>query len=442
MDNTSVCFSDLLAVFQRLTGINRFWIAYSGGLDSSVLLHIMYANRHHFDSDIAAVHVDHQISKNSVLWSRHCKITCEKLDIPLKEISVDASSPQGTGLEAHARQLRYDAMMNLMNRNDVLLTAHHQDDLAETFILQLMRGAGPEGLAGIPAIRSFGKGWLVRPMLAYSRKQLEEYAGANNLEWVDDESNLNLDINRNYIRNQVMSCLEQRWPAAARTIARSASHQSDVIDILKEVANADFESTKGNSKDILDLVKLKKLSEPRQKNLLRYWIRLNNHPLPGNNIVKHVLSEVVYARYDRTPLVNWQTSEIRRYRNRLYILKSSSRYFNNAGNYTWHMETPLEFEWGTLYAREAKGKGIRSSSITDNTVDVRFRRGGEKIYPANRHETHKLKKLFQEKGIPPWRRKKIPLLYINNQLAAVPGYWIDKNFNAGDNEAGWEVFFD
>lgn len=436
MNKSPVSFTDILSVFQRLTEIQRFWIAYSGGLDSSVLLHLLSTNRDQLDSDIIAIHVNHQISKNSDVWTKHCEITCEQLGIELKKITIDASNPEGTGPEAHARQLRYDAIRQLIDNNDVLLTAHHQDDLAETFILQLMRGAGPEGLAGIPLIIPFGIGWIMRPLLGYTRKQLEDYARNNNLEWVEDESNLDLDIDRNFVRKNVMPCLEQRWPAATRTIARSARHQSDMIEILKEIAVLDFEKVRCNTNDSLNIAEFKKLSESRQKNLLRYWFRLNGHSLPSNNIIRHILSGIINARNDSMPLIQWKDTEIRRYRDKIYIMKPSG---NTVDGYTWHMETPLTFEWGSLHAKPVTGRGVRASSIIDNTIEVRFRAGGEKIYPVGRHETHKLKKLFQETGIPPWRREKIPLLYINNQLAAVPGYWIDKKFNTGENEAGWEI---
>lgn len=438
MDTSSIRFNDIFTSFSELADTNRIWIAYSGGLDSTVLLHLVSVNREQLGPEIIAVHVNHQISKNSVFWENHCKEICKRLDVKLKIIEVDATTPKGTGLEAHARQLRYAAIEKLMKKNDILLTAHHQNDLAETFILQLMRGSGPEGLAGMPLLKSFGEGYLIRPLLGYLRKDLEIYARENRLEWIEDESNLNTDFDRNYVRNNIITYLEKRWPSAIRTIARSAEHQTEVIDILKEVAASDFEGVRGESTDYLNLIQFNHLSNARKKNLLRYWIRLNSHSLPGKNIMEHVLSGVINSRKDKIPMVRWNDSEIRRYRDKIYIIRSRDDINNES--YTWNLGNPLTLDCGILQAKQVTGKGIRSSSIVDNIIEVRFRTGGEKIHPVGRRETHKLKKLFQETGIPPWQREQIPLLYIDNQLAAVTGYWIDEKFNTGSNESGWVIY--
>lgn len=438
MDKSPVCFSSILAVINALPGARRYWIAYSGGLDSTVLLHLFAANRQAVAAELIAVHVDHRISPHSGDWARHCENLCRDFGVPLQQITVDAGQAGEGGPEAHARKLRYTAIRELMDKQDVLFTAHHQDDLAETFLLQLMRGAGPEGLAGMPRIRMFGEGWLARPLLDYSRKQLEAYARHNDLRWIEDNSNLDPALDRNYVRNQVMPCLRQRWPATARTIARSATHQADMIAVLKELAEQDLQMAQAESAAVLKLAEFEKLPEPRRKNLLRYWLKVNHHPVPGSGIIQRILSELVGARVDAMPCLHWRDTEVRRYRNRLYVMRPLVRHDKNS-SWCWRIKEPLDLGWGCLQARPVTGQGIKAACVVDGKIEVRFRQGGETIHPAGRSETHKLKKLFQEAGVPPWQRCKIPLLYINDRLAVVSGYWTDAQFKTGIGEAGWEI---
>lgn len=416
----------------------RLLVAYSGGVDSSVLLNLLSRHREKLNLEIVAAHVNHQLSPVAENWIKHCKNICEMENITFETITINAKKPKGHSQEAYARELRYAALEKMMGTDDLLLTGHHKDDQAETLIQQLMRGAGPDGLAAMPVIRKFGQGWLVRPLLDFSRKQIRDYAEQHGLKWIEDESNQDTDIDRNYIRNHVIPCLQERWPSAINIVSRSAGHQAEVVNILREVAEQDYEKARGEQPDILEITSLKELPEARMKNVIRYWLKKNGHLPASTSVMDIIIRELVFAGDDREPLVNWHETEIRRYRNNIYVMKPVVK-ISPENEVIWDLEQPLDIESGRLTARKVVGKGLKSVSINDNIVQVRYRRGGETIRPTGRKETHKLKKLFQEAGVPPWQRDRVPLIYINNQLAVVTGYWIDDRFIADETEQGWEI---
>jgi tRNA(Ile)-lysidine synthase len=425
LNNIDISFQNLLELINRIPAGRCCWIAYSGGIDSTVLLHFIYTHRDKVSRDIRAVHVNHNISKFSDEWAEHCKQFCNELNIRFELLTLDARNYEGFGPEAYARELRYATISRLLSINDILLTAHHRDDLAETFILQLMRGAGPEGLAGIPQIREFGPGWIIRPFLEYTREQLNAYAIQNSLQWIEDESNSDLSLDRNYIRNQLIPYLQQHWPAVSRTLARSANHQADLLDILRYSAEIDLNNTMAES-------------VARKRNLLRYWLKINNKPAATSTIIEEIIINLVDARHDSHPLISWSNTEIRRYRDRIYLMQALPQ-IDNTVSYTWILPDSLDIKFGRLEAKQTTGSGIKIESLVNNIINVRFRHGGEEIKPAGRKESHKLKKMYQQAGIPPWKRDRIPLLYINDELASVTGCWIDQKFHARDNERGWEI---
>jgi tRNA(Ile)-lysidine synthase len=438
LNKLSISFPRIQEIISRLPTAGRLLVAYSGGVDSSVLLNLLSRHREKLNLEIVAVHVNHQLSPVAENWIKHCKNICENENIRFETITIDAKKPKGHSQEAYARELRYAALEKIMGTDDLLLTGHHKDDQAETLIQQLMRGAGPDGLAAMPVIRKFGQGWLVRPLLDFSRKQISDYAIQYGLKWVEDESNQDTDIDRNYIRNHVIPCLQERWPSAINILSRSSGHQAEVVNLLREVAEQDYEKARGEQPDILEITSLKKLSEARMKNVIRYWLKKNGHQPASTSVMDIIIGELIFAGDDREPLVNWHETEVRRYRNNIYVMKPMVKISPDI-EVIWDLEQSLDVDSGRLTARQVVGKGLKSASINENIVLVRYRRGGETIRPAGRKETHKLKKLFQEAGVPPWQRDRVPLIYINNQLAAVTGYWIDDSFIANETEQGWEI---
>lgn len=442
MNQPSLAIEHILQVVEKLPLPRHYWVAYSGGMDSTALLSMLSQHRDKLKAELVAVHVNHQLSANADHWERHCRAFCQEREIRCEVVSINVRDGREGSLEAWARELRYAVLETFMQQDDILMTAHHRDDLAETVIQQLLRGGGPEGLSAMPESRRFGPGWLVRPLLAYDRQQIEDYVRSSQLAWVEDESNTDQGIDRNFIRNKVMPCVKERWPSAVDILWRVSRLQADAVEIQHEMAGQDLTRARGNSGAKLRLSAVAKLSWPRQRNLLRYWIRKNGQRVPAMSVIDKIINELMYARPDGTPCIRWADAQIRRYRDDIYIMPFSAFEPPAAGaTYLWSLEKPMVIPGGRLEAGLTTGGGIRKDLLQDDTVEVRFRSGGESIRPAGRRETHELKKLFQEAAVPPWERDIIPLLYVGNELAAVAGHWIADKFCASGDVAGWEIFF-
>lgn len=422
-------------------------VALSGGLDSSVLLHATNRLKESLPNlKVSAVHVHHGLSDNADTWDAHCETLCSRLAVPYRRLTVDARAATGESPEEKARDCRYQALASVLGKGECLLSAHHQDDQAETLLLQLLRGAGPRGLAAMPAICVLGRGRLVRPLLGFSRRQLHDYARGHGITWVDDDSNADTSLDRNFLRHQVVPTLKQRWPAMAVTLSRSAGHIAESAALLDELAAIDLAQCQGSGAadrsggagvSGLDIIALGQLHSPRQRNLLRYWLRQQDLPVPQSQQMEHILTDVLQARPDRTPCVQWSGAEVRRYRERLFAMAPLPPHDRHA-RYGWNLTDPLTLPVGCLRSVPVSGKGLRAN-LEPTGVTVAFRQGGEVCQPVGRQHRHELKKLFQEAGVPPWQRDRIPLLYVENELVAVAGLWVCQQFAAGANEAGLEL---
>ncbi len=428
---------NLLAVIERLPPARRYWIAYSGGLDSHVLLHALAAVRDRLPAEtLCAVHVNHGLSPAADEWAEHCLAVCDSLDIPCRILHVDAHPGKGESPEAAARNARYQAISFLMEATDGLLTAHHQNDQAETVLLQLLRGGGPRGLAAMPRRDVFGSGWRGRPLLDFSRDDLQSYAQSEQLCWIEDESNYDTGIERNFLRHKVIPLLRSHWPALGKTLSRVAAHSAEAAELLDQLAAQDFVT---GPEGELDINRLKMLPPVRQRNLLRYWIRQSGLPLPDSIHLQRIIDEILPAAADASPLVSWAGAEVRRYRDRLYAMAPLPLH-DSSRIHDWDMAGAFHLPDGSvLHALPVTGQGIKHVLCQNARVTVRFRRGGERCRPAGRTHTRQLKKLLQEQGIPPWQRERIPLIYLGDELAAVVGLFICEPFQAGRGEAGVKI---
>jgi tRNA(Ile)-lysidine synthase len=229
----------LLAVLRDLPETQCYWVAVSGGLDSRVLLETMAALRAVLDAPLSAAHVDHGLHPDSGTWAAFCAEACAGLGVPLHTLRMNAHAPPGASPEAYARTLRYQALRGVVGAGDVLLTGHHRDDQAETLLLQLLRSAGPHGLAAMPRCTPWEGAWLCRPLLDFPRQALREFARARGLRWIEDPSNDSPRFERNFLRYRVIPILEQRWPAIARTLAQAADRQADAAAVLDTMAAED-----------------------------------------------------------------------------------------------------------------------------------------------------------------------------------------------------------
>lgn len=300
-----------------------------------------------------------------------------------------------------------------------------------------MRGAGPAGLASMPVIKSFGAGHHARPMLGFSQKLLTQYAVEHKLIWVDDPSNADTSFDRNFIRKEVMPRLVENWSNVNEALSHVAALQQDTLEIIDAMAATDLAAVSTQQRNSLSISKLKQLPEARQYNVLRYWINASGYARPRRNIMQEVIESVLPAAEDAAPLVFWGSTEIRRYQDTLYILPAlNSHEIHHV--YAWDGEQPLYIDALNLEMRleQSLGKGLHQDAVA-RRMTVRFRQGGEQLRPHGRRHTHSLKKLMQEAGIPPWQRNRIPLIYIDHQLACVCGYWIAESFSVHADQQGW-----
>ncbi|HSW70676.1 MAG TPA: tRNA lysidine(34) synthetase TilS [Gammaproteobacteria bacterium] len=423
----------LQALIQDYGFERNYWLAYSGGLDSQVLLQLCVRLRELQPFSFRAVHVHHGLSQHADRWLAHCLASCEKVQVELTCLRVDARSPQGLSLEAYARQKRYEALRKILGPQDILLTAHHQDDQAETLLLQLLRGAGLKGLSAMPSVKAFGQGLLLRPFLETTGAELAVYAKAEQLVWVEDELNQDLHYPRNLLRHEILPLIKKHWPMATKTLARAAGHCAETQDLLAYFADQDLEQIRGASPSILAIKPLLKLSSARQRLVLRRWLEVQGVLMPSAVQLAELQQAVLQAREDSRPFLVSGQVELRRYQNQLYLI-SPLQPHDTSLVYSWNLKQALAIPGiGNLKASAQKGKGLQQEI---QQVEVRFRQGGE-VYRLQNGQHHPLKKFFQEQAIPSWKRDRLPLLYFKTSLVAIPGYFVSAPFQAKPEELGW-----
>lgn len=403
----------------------RYVVAFSGGLDSTVLLHALaglckndprFAKR-----KLVAIHVDHGLQVDSAGWSRHCSDVAAALDVEFCSLTADVARQSDSGLEAAARDARYAVLESQMITTDWLLSAHHRDDQAETLLYNLVRGTGPAGIAGIAEARPFGPGWLLRPLLRIARDDLKRYADDVGLKWIDDPSNEERRFDRNFLRHEVLPQFESRWPDISARLLRSAAHAGEASDLLNELAAMDL-ATLGGQPARLPIDRLLELSPARQRNVIRHALRVMGLATPTAGMLQRIQTELIPAREDAQPLVSWPGVAVRRYRNGLYLMTDDD------GAAAWQGEIDgdearLGGGLGLLRFDRGAETGLADEFLKAG-LSVRFRRGGEEIHPFSQSHTRKLKKLLQEDGVVPWMRDRVPLIYSGERLVAVADLWI------------------
>ncbi|MEM7304210.1 MAG: tRNA lysidine(34) synthetase TilS [Pseudomonadota bacterium] len=420
----SVVNEKLSVAFKQIGHEKTFWIAYSGGIDSIVLLHAAKHLAEISGHTLKAIHINHQIHIDSDRWTEFCELQCRQLAVTLTTLTVDIGPTSELGMEGAARVARYQAFENCLGENDVLLTAHHADDQVETVLLQLFRGAGVQGLTGCSAQRALGQATVIRPLLAVSRKQITEYAQQHNLNWLDDPSNASLQHDRNYLRHQLLPLLYQRWPGLRETIARSSQWQIESARLLERLANIDS-GADNELTNPMPIKVLKGLDESAIKNVLRWWIRKLDYPMPSARILKHIVSDVVFSAKDSEACVKWLHCECRKYRDHIYLQAQLSPH-DNLQTFEWEIKSPLFIASLNLELTRDKLEGFGLNCDQMDVLQVKFRQGGERFRPKGRGCQKDLKTLFQEAAVEPWLRDRIPLIYDRDTLILVWGYWIDE----------------
>lgn len=403
------------------------FIGYSGGIDSHVLLHLL-ASQVHLKHKIVALYVHHGLQAEADDWALHCEQQCRQLSVSFQLLAVNAKPNVGESPEEAARNARYAAFRQLINHDDVLLIAQHREDQLETVLLQMFRGAGLNGLAAMPVYANFGAGALVRPFLNTPKSSILSYANYHQLSWVEDPSNGIDDFDRNFLRNQIIPLLRQRWPSIDKTVARSAQHCADSAELINNWANSVIVQIIDPVDHCLLIQEWQLFTQVQRRYLLRYWLQSFGLKPPSQAVLQSIMDQVINARLDADPKLIIQKQLIRKYRDKLYCLSEHNLldYFEVG---VWSRGA-LSFDLGNgfeLALVEAQ-TGIPKLFWQHHTITIDKRRGGEKLQLLNRQGSHCLKKLYQESAIPPWERNNKPLLFIDGCLAFVPELGVDQRF--------------
>lgn len=424
---------------QRLPEPAAYQIAYSGGRDSHVLLHLMAGVAEQLMVPVMAVHIDHGLQQNSSRWARHCVRSCNNLGISCHCIELNLTPITGESLEAQARDVRYRALADWLGNDELLLTAHHRQDQAETVLLQLLRGAGPAGLSAMPRVSPLGRGYLGRPLLEFDAAAVAGYAQSRGLCWVEDPSNRETRFDRNYLRREVIPLLTARWPAMARTLSRSARHCAEAQTLIDELAAGDLQQVRDAGGPQLSLSALSGLSPPRARAVLRAWVRQAGFQVPDSARLDRLLHEMIGAAVDRNPMVHWSGTEVRRYRDRLYLM-APLQPLSVGEVLSWDGVSPLPLPAGLGRLRVGQGiGGIRAGCWNAGPLEIRFGRLSGRLRLAGEGRSRSVKQLFQERAVPPWERSRLPLIYLRDELAAVADLWVCEPFGSGEGEPGMGI---
>ncbi|KJK02102.1 tRNA(Ile)-lysidine synthetase [Pseudomonas sp. 21] len=397
-------------------------VALSGGLDSSVLLHLLaqLASRESLPA-ISAIHVHHGLQAVADAWPAHCQRFCDSLGVPMQVVRVQVDD--GASLERAAREARYAAFAAALGEGECLLAGQHRDDQAETVLFRLFRGAGVRGLSAMTTSRPLGAGMLLRPLLGTYRAELEGYARSHGLSWVDDPSNARDDYDRNYLRNRVLPGIVQRWPSAVETISRSAEHLAEADGLLGELAQNDLISAgarneySGMQLPSLAIAALAELSEPRQRNALRHWLA----PLARLPDSAHWAGwrDLRDAREDAEPIWRLADGELRRAHGRLWWLANP-----------WLGFVPVNQTWrdpSKVLSLPGNGELRFDGEAPEGPLEVRYRQGGEVMALVGRG-SRDLKRLLNEAAVPAFLRGRLPLLWRADELlgvALLPGLRVE-----------------
>lgn len=419
-------------------------VALSGGLDSTVLLAAvaqLLRERCNAASKVPlrAVHVDHALQADSAQWASACRETAESWQVPFEDRRVDARGLPGDSPEAAARAARYAAFRTLLRPGEVLLTGHHADDQLESILLQWLRGGGLKAVAGMaPLARFEPDGWHARPLLAFTRTELETWARSQDLGWLEDPSNEDRRFDRNYLRHDVLPALRARWPALAVTAGRVAGFAREAIDLEAAVAAADLAPLlRGRA---LHLDGLQGLPESRQRAALRAWLDRLRLPAPPAATLAAMLRDAGRASGDRIPETRWPGAVVHRYRGWLHAGCGDDVAEGREGPWTAPVSAPYTWSEGSSLELVAdRGCGVARDRLPATLV-VKRRAGGETFVPAGGSHRRPLRKWLQEHGVLPWRRAQLPFLWDEGgRLVAVADLGCAAGYAAAPGEPSWRI---
>jgi len=419
---------------QALHPYRRLLVGFSGGLDSTVLLHQLKLWREQEPGlGLRAIHVHHGLSPHADSWVAHCQHLCHEWNIPLIVVRVTLAE-EGLGLEAQARKARYAAFTDALLPGEALVTAQHLDDQCETFLLALKRGSGPAGLSAMPVRARFADTEQIRPLLGETRESLQAWAQRWDLRWIEDESNQDDSYDRNFLRLRVLPLLAERWPHFAEATARSATLCAGQEQLLDELL-ADELSTLVSKDGALAIAPLQAMSAVRRAALLRRWLALHGALMPSRAMLNRLWDEVALAREDATPRLRSGEGEIRRFRGELWWVKCHPSLAERVIDWT-SVHQPLHLPEGLGMLCLIAGGNLRLPQ-PDEPVTVRFRASGT-LHIVGRNGGRKIKKIWQELNVAPWRRDTTPLLFYGETLVAAAGVFVTRE-GAAESEQGVQL---
>lgn len=422
----------LAAVLSRLlpAGTTRVAVAFSGGLDSTVLLAALARARDVAGFELRALHVNHGLQSAASSWAEHCRGFAGALRVPFEQLVVEVRALE-QGVEAAARRARYDAFARAIADGEALVTAHHADDQLETMLLALARGAGVPGLGAMRAVQPFARGLLVRPLLEFTRSELESWACEAALAWIEDPMNELATLERSFLRHEIVARLRMRFPSIARTALRSAAHLQEASELLDELAQMDFDAVRVDTS--LDVERLRGLSAPRRRNVLRHWLRGFGVRAPSTARLAGIDHDMLAAKHDRMPCTNVDGAQVRRHRTLLYCVQALPPVPCEPLEWQRSAELILPGDLGVLELVPDSGVGLSATCVPER-LRVAFRRGGETLKAAGERHRRSLKKRLQDANVLPWWRGRLPLVYAGDRLLAVGDLWVNAEFAARANE--------
>lgn len=454
----------------------KILLAYSGGLDSTVLLDILTTLRNinnnndylmSFPIVLRAAYVHHGLHQNSNIWAHHCHQQCKIRDVPFQVIYIDdfyKINNTRRNLEALARKFRYKKLFEYLNVEEILLTAHHMNDQVETLFLALKRGSGPAGLSSMDIYTHYHHQCkILRPLLECSKLQLKQYAISHNLQWVEDDTNDNIFFDRNFLRKKIIPILCKRWPFFNKVVFRTTEICRNQENLLKELLSDSLHKLIDVDNSLL-FVPLLEYSILKRQAILRYWISNVSKNIPSYQFLHRMWEEVILSKKDATPMLQLGQYLYRRFQKKVYIIPVNMKFPINTITLYWNSSNNvimLPHDLGLLMFKSSvydfdflKSQFISNKNLnfisniffsiykesgkiltncvvrspkSDEIVSIRFGHVSGLLYIANRSRGRKLKKVWQEFKIPPWLRSRIPLLFYNNTLIAAIGVFITQD---------------
>ena len=442
LDDALALASDLVAAGKARTGPPTLTVAValSGGRDSMVLLDALAATASARGVALSAMHVHHGLSSNADRWADFCAAECARRGIPLaiRRVQLDSTAP--LGVEASARAARYRELEGI--DADVVALAHHAGDQAETLLLQLLRGAGPHGLAAMPRVRALhSRTVLLRPFLALPDSAIAAYANARGLAWIEDESNADISLKRNFLRHEIAPRLAAAFPGYPATLARAAELQSEAATLYDDLAALDArdasvaDAQHGAMLDRSAFALLAARAPHRAKNLLRWFLRQHGLRAPSAARLVEMQRQLARAAADARVRLAHDGAEVGIHRGRIVVHPPAVPAFAAA----WHGEPRLALPHGTLEFAATEGAGLAAAKLATASVIVRPRAGGERLRVAHDRPRQAVKRLLQTAGVPHWQRDSLPFVWCGDALAVVPGVGVDIAFAAGAHEPGFDI---